>query len=350
VSERHIKAAIAYREAAREMNVQIARLGTSGATPPPGEEKPKLNYKGSGAGASGGSKQSPLDRLMAAQNKRIAEMNSTGFDEQTVSVDSVSRQYEKSEDDALEKRRIAMEEMAAARMENTRIATEGEEAIREAMEATNKTGKDSFADLTRAVEAFSNKAADTFADFVVDGKASFSDLINSMLKDIVRLQAKQMLDPITKGASNWLSGAIGKGFESMFLQTGAPVASQGFGMAGDAGQLLGFAGGGDHAGGYRIVGEDGPELEATGPARIFSSSQTRDILSGGAGGGLTVNLIENSNKAGQVQQRQSGGQNILDIYIEKIRGAVAQDISRGSGPIPAAMEATYGMNRAAGGF
>lgn len=42
--------------------------------------------------------------------------------------------------------------------------------------------------------------------------------------------------------------------------------------------LPGFASGGDHRGGWRIVGENGPELEATGASRIFSASQTRDIF------------------------------------------------------------------------
>lgn len=41
-----------------------------------------------------------------------------------------------------------------------------------------------------------------------------------------------------------------------------------------------FAAGGDHIGGLRIVGERGPELEATGPSRIFNANQTRSILSG----------------------------------------------------------------------
>ena len=44
--------------------------------------------------------------------------------------------------------------------------------------------------------------------------------------------------------------------------------------------IPGFASGGDHIGGLRIVGERGPELEATGPSRIFSSQQTRAILTG----------------------------------------------------------------------
>ncbi|ULB10739.1 hypothetical protein ORIO_12580 [Cereibacter azotoformans] len=40
----------------------------------------------------------------------------------------------------------------------------------------------------------------------------------------------------------------------------------------------GFAAGGLHAGGLRLVGEQGPELEVTGPSRIYSASQTRDML------------------------------------------------------------------------
>jgi phage-related minor tail protein len=50
--------------------------------------------------------------------------------------------------------------------------------------------------------------------------------------------------------------------------TGAPVAA--------------FASGGDHAGGLRLVGENGPELEVTGPSRIFNAQQTQSILAGGS--------------------------------------------------------------------
>ncbi|WP_146214609.1 hypothetical protein [Azospirillum thermophilum] len=46
--------------------------------------------------------------------------------------------------------------------------------------------------------------------------------------------------------------------------------------------LPGFAAGGDFGGGLRIVGERGPELEWTGPSRIFSADQTRQILAGAA--------------------------------------------------------------------
>lgn len=39
-----------------------------------------------------------------------------------------------------------------------------------------------------------------------------------------------------------------------------------------------FVSGGYHSGGWRLVGEDGPELENTGPSRIFSASQTLDMM------------------------------------------------------------------------
>lgn len=39
-----------------------------------------------------------------------------------------------------------------------------------------------------------------------------------------------------------------------------------------------YANGGMHSGGLRLVGERGPEIEATGPSRIWSASQTRAML------------------------------------------------------------------------
>jgi hypothetical protein len=39
-----------------------------------------------------------------------------------------------------------------------------------------------------------------------------------------------------------------------------------------------FAGGGSFPGGYRIVGENGPELEYTGPSQITSNSQSKALL------------------------------------------------------------------------
>jgi hypothetical protein len=49
-----------------------------------------------------------------------------------------------------------------------------------------------------------------------------------------------------------------------------------------AGQITlpAFADGGMHSGGMRLVGEQGPELEVTGPSRIYSAQQTKSMVSG----------------------------------------------------------------------
>ena len=52
------------------------------------------------------------------------------------------------------------------------------------------------------------------------------------------------------------------------------------GVLGNVGYVPRFAAGGDFAGGWRLVGENGPELEATGSSRIFNVAQTRSILAG----------------------------------------------------------------------
>lgn len=59
-----------------------------------------------------------------------------------------------------------------------------------------------------------------------------------------------------------------------------------------ASQLPRFASGGYHLGGLRIVGESGPELEVTGPSRIFSASQTASMLRGNSGSEDLVNEIQ----------------------------------------------------------
>jgi hypothetical protein len=56
-------------------------------------------------------------------------------------------------------------------------------------------------------------------------------------------------------------------------------------------RVPGYASGGDFGGGWRLVGESGPELEATGAARIFNASDTAAILSAGAGGGISATLV-----------------------------------------------------------
>lgn len=51
-----------------------------------------------------------------------------------------------------------------------------------------------------------------------------------------------------------------------------------------------FALGGYHTGGVRLVGENGPELEVTGPSRIYNARQTASMLGGGGEGAMVQEL------------------------------------------------------------
>lgn len=80
----------------------------------------------------------------------------------------------------------------------------------------------------------------------------------------------------------------------------------------------GFAAGGSFGGGLRLVGERGPELEVTGPSRIYNASQTASMLGGGA------------ETAGEVRAlRQETGELRAYLYqIAKNTGQTASGIRR----------------------
>ena len=72
-------------------------------------------------------------------------------------------------------------------------------------------------------------------------------------------------------------------FNSTGVSGGGPPGGSPFIPAGPGGRIpfpSSFADGGSHDGGLRLVGERGPEIEATGPSRIYSNSQTKDLLGG----------------------------------------------------------------------
>ncbi|WP_449432356.1 tape measure protein [Pseudomonas putida] len=61
---------------------------------------------------------------------------------------------------------------------------------------------------------------------------------------------------------------------------------------GEAVRIPGFASGGQFGGGLRLVGERGPELEVTGPSRIYNANQTAALLAGGQGDATAAEVRE----------------------------------------------------------
>lgn len=92
------------------------------------------------------------------------------------------------------------------------------------------------------------------------------------------------------------------------------------------------------AGQLGIVGEYGPEL-IQGPATVTSRKQTAELArqAVNGGGAVTVNLYENAEKAGQVEQSEgSAGEKIIDIFVSNIRKG---------GQIARTLESTYQVKR-----
>lgn len=103
------------------------------------------------------------------------------------------------------------------------------------------------------------------------------------------------------------------------------------------GQLMSISmhdkGGTIPAGQYGIVGEIGPEL-VRGPASVTSRKDTAELLN--RSGDVTVNLIEDRSRAGQVSDRETDEGRIIDICVANIR--------RG-GDLADAVSHTYGLAR-----
>lgn len=101
-------------------------------------------------------------------------------------------------------------------------------------------------------------------------------------------------------------------------------------LAGFSG-VLGFAEGGYHSGGLRIVGERGPELELTCPSRIFNANQARDILSGGnrssGGDNITVQVVV---QTGVQQTVRAEFISMIPLIRKEVVAAVAQAKQRGT--------------------
>lgn len=111
-----------------------------------------------------------------------------------------------------------------------------------------------------------------------DAEASdYEDVALGLLGSIDEALLK--LDVGTKSAEQVIAQAIENGTSAQLAGLRAIVAA----LQGEA--IPAFASGGIHAGGWRLVGERGPELEATGPSRIWNAQQTQALMSGGAGGG-----------------------------------------------------------------
>jgi hypothetical protein len=99
---------------------------------------------------------------------------------------------------------------------------------------------------------------------------------------LVRSVYQQVLgrDLDGNGLATWTTG-LANG--TVTYATLADMIAKGGKANGETVKIPGYAAGGNFGGGLRLVGENGPELEVTGPSRIYNSQQTEAMLNGNGG-------------------------------------------------------------------
>ncbi|MFN7019883.1 MAG: phage tail tape measure protein [Phycisphaerales bacterium] len=212
-----------------------------------------------------------------------------------------------------------------------------------------KRWRDLGTEMESAVKKFADSAADTFADLVVDGKASFQDLAKSWAKTLVSMLTKALiLQPIFDALGAGIGGLFGgRGSAARVPDQLAPIGSAyaALGKVVSGGVVQAFASGGIVGGptlfplrrGMGLMGEAGPE--AIMPLGRIGGKL--GVLA--AGGGVTVNVIDQRGRGEPVEVRRSRGPDGRTQVSLLIRDAVRGMI--GDGSFDGAMGTAYGLRR-----
>lgn len=171
-----------------------------------------------------------------------------------------------------------------------------------------------------AVASGINGMSSSLADFVLTGKASFGDFVQSVLGGIAKMMAQMVVFNALKAGATSLSG-----------------------MGGFAGQIGGFmagafggarANGGPVSGGKAyLVGERGPEIfQPTGSGRIVPNSAL--------GGGVSVQIINNTGAQVSTKETTEGGRRRVEVVVGE---AVAGELRRSGSAANRAMRQGFGL-------
>lgn len=249
--------------------------------------------------------------------------------------------------DPLQKYRDQLDEVNRLRADGTLTAAQAlaaEWEIGDAMDEAAKkmtglkeAGIDAFAGLKEAVDGWGKSAAGTFADWATGAEVSIGRVAQSMAREFIQQQAYQRLfQPIFSKGADWLTSAFPNADGGVYATPGLHAYAN---TVVDRPTIFPFARG------VGLMGEAGPEA-------IMPLSRGADGKLGvkAQGGGVVVQVIEAPGQGGQVRQRQEGGQNIVEVLVERVKSSVAADIVRGTGAVPGAMASAYGLNRVAGAY
>jgi len=230
-----------------------------------------------------------------------------------------------------------------------------------------KESKSDLRELQQAIDGWGKDSARAVADFALSGKGSFSDFANSVVKDLMTMMIYQnMTKPLMNAAGSWMgslfSGGSNVSSDSTFVGPMQPHANGGaftpsvkaFANGGtftnsivDRPTPFQFANGGKFNLG--VMGEAG--AEAVMPLTRIGGKL--GVLAQGVGGSGVTNVVVNvTNNAGEsvqanaTQSTNSKGETIIDVMIDKVKGAMMQDVGN-NGQFSQTFAGAYGLSRRA---
>lgn len=205
-----------------------------------------------------------------------------------------------------------------------------------ALEELGESGEHTFGRLESAVRGWGDAFTNTLADSIMEGKLKFSDLADSIIRDLLRIQIQKTITDAAFGSSGD-DGYLTSFFSELFAtnHTG--------GVAGyESGPRRRIAIPRYHAGG--IAGDEVPSILKRGEG-IFTQEQMKRLAPAGASGQpVTVNVITDSGSDNvETSERQRGdGTREIDVMI---RRSVASDIQNG-GMVGKAIQSRFGVRNA----
>lgn len=143
-----------------------------------------------------------------------------------------------------------------------------------------------------AVSGLSQAITSALGAAAVGSQQNTADNNVALLRAVYQSVLGRDIDPT--GLAGW-SMALANG--SVTYATLADAIAKAGAANGEKVRVPGFASGGDFGGGIRLVGERGPELEVTGPSRIFSANKTAEMLAGTGGAASEIRALREEMKA-----------------------------------------------------
>jgi lambda family phage tail tape measure protein len=185
---------------------------------------------------------------------------------------------------------------------------------------------DTFQSAKEAVTRTFKGMEDALINFVKTGKLSFRDLADSIISDMLRIAIQRNItQPLAQ-------------FFGLMFHGGGIVGESAPGRSLPAAV---FAGAPRLHGGAYLAPDEVPAILRRGEA-VFTPAQLRAL-----GGKVTVNVINNSPAQVRTEERQDGGERVIDVIIDQVTGLIGRDIARGGGLAPL-LERRYGLTPAAG--